>query len=151
MMRSRPSVRLLPCLIGLLGAASGAACSDPPTAPTPVLIEETFTGTVATGGVDAKVFEVAYQANYSDASITVTSLNTVAGSTPSPTTIGEGFGTIAADGGCARDPSYSATAAAVGQELRAAAVFLDGPYCVQVFDAGSISEPVTYGLLVRHY
>ena len=151
MMRSRPFARLLPCLVGLLVAASAAACSDPPTAPTPVLIEDTFTGTVSTGGADTKTFVVQYQANYSDASVIVTSLSTAATGTPLTTTIGVGFGTVAADGSCARDPNFSSAAAVIGQELLATGVFLDGTYCIQVFDAGSLTEPVAYGVTVRHY
>jgi hypothetical protein len=150
-MRSRTTARSLPYFVGLLVAALGAACSDPPTAPTPVLITDTFTGTIAPAGLDAKPFVVKYQADYSDASVTITGVTTVANATPLTITLGVGFGRIATDGSCARDPSYSSAAAVIGQELTAEGVFLDGTYCIQVFDAGTLTEPVAYSLTVKHY
>jgi len=150
-MRSRTPARLLPYLVGLLVAAVGAACSDPPTAPTPVLISDTFTGTVAPAGLDAKSFVVTYQADYSDASVRITAINTVANATPLTITLGVGFGIVAADGSCARDPNFSSAAAVIGQELTATGVFLNGTYCIQVFDAGTLTEPVAYALTINHY
>jgi hypothetical protein len=126
-------------------------CAKSPTAPEAVLATETFTGTVQVGGADAKTFTVAYAQSASDASVTVTSLATAEGSTPVAATIGVGFGTIAADGSCARNTGYTATAATIGQELVASSAFGPGSFCVQVFDAGTLTEATTYGLLVKHY
>jgi hypothetical protein len=142
---------MLPYIVGLLVVALGAACSNPPTAPSPILVTVPFTGTLEVEGTDSKTFVVNYAADFSDASVTITAINTVAGATPLTITLGVGFGMVAADGSCARTPSLSASAAAVGQELITPSVFLDGAYCVVVFDAGTLTEPVTYGLTVQHY
>jgi hypothetical protein len=132
------------------GAAIAAGCGQP-TAPSPILASDLFTGTIAVQGSDTKSFVVAYDKEFSDGSVTVTAISKAADATPLAITIGVGFGVTAADGSCVRDPTFSAAAAAIGQELVATGVFFAGTYCVQVFDAGTLTEPVTYALTVRHY
>ena len=139
--------------LGILTAASVllGACGQPtePT-PVPVLATETFTGSLAQLGKDAKTFTVNYTGDYSDAAVTVNSLTTAGGAALS-TTIGIAFGTLAFDASCTPAASYTATAATLGQELRAPVVFYAGKYCVLIFDSGTLTENVTYSLTVKHY
>lgn len=129
-----------------------AGCGNKNTAPTPVLTTDTFTGTVGVLGTSNQNFVVNYALSYSDAAVKVTSLKTVATSTDVNKTIGIGFGTIAFDGSCARSATYTATAATINQLLTASGVFVGTTqYCVQVFDAGTLTEPVTYTIEVQHY
>jgi hypothetical protein len=141
-------------LAGLLTLTTlAAACggTSQPTAPTPVLATENFTGTVAVGGADSKRFTVSYADSASDASITVTSLTKVSDGTAVTTTIGVAFGTIAFDQSCAASANYTASAANLNQEYVAQGAFGPGPYCVRIYDAGTLTEPVNYAVTVKHY
>jgi hypothetical protein len=143
---SRPAAAAVICLGMFLGA-----CSKSPTAPTPVLATETLTGTVQVGGVDSKPFTVNYTGDVSDGSLTLNTLTSVTTGTAVATTIGVGFGTPAFDGSCVRSATYTATAATLGQEMIATGAFGPGTYCVQVFDAGTLTEPLSYSLTLKHY
>jgi hypothetical protein len=143
-----------PSLAPLLLAAftvTAAACNNGSTTPTPVLSTENLTGTVAVQGSDSKRFTVNYALTASDASVTVTGLTTAAGAAVT-TTIGVAFGQVAFDGSCTAAAQYTANAATIGQELVAYGAFL-GPivYCIKVFDAGTLTEPLNYAITVKHY
>ncbi|MEO7189873.1 MAG: hypothetical protein ABI051_02325 [Vicinamibacterales bacterium] len=140
-----------PLVVGLLLAAAAAGCSKNPAAPTPVLTTETFTGSLQVLGSSSKNFTVNYSLSASDASVTVTSLTTSANSTPITTTIGIGFGVPAFDGTCTRSATYSSSVAAINQELPALGVFGQGTYCVQIFDAGTLTQAANYTFVVKHY
>jgi hypothetical protein len=147
--------RLPKAAIGLalaLIAAGAAGCGNKTVTPTPVLTTENFTGTLAVLGSDSKRFTVAYTADISDASITVTNLTTVSTGTPLAVTIGVAFGTPAFDGSCTPSASFTANSATINQELVASGVFI-GPntYCVRIFDNGTLTEPTNYALTVKHY
>lgn len=137
--------------LGLLALTTLAGCGKSPVGPTPELTTETYTGTVKTGGSDFKTFVVNYALTSSDASVTVTAITSVATSTAIDTTIGVGFGNIAFDGSCTRAAAYTATAAKVSQELIASGAFGAGTYCVQVYDAGTLTEAINYAITVKHY
>jgi hypothetical protein len=148
--------RVLASLSFSVGAAllalGVAGCSKSPTSPTPVLATDTFTGTVALLGADSKSFTVNYAYSISDAAVTLKSLTSVATSAPVSSTIGIAFGQIAFDGGCQRVSTFTATSVTVGQApLVAASAFQNGTYCVQVFDNGTLTEPVNYTIDVQHY
>jgi len=132
--------------------AAGCGSSNQPTAPTetPVLSTETFTGTVQPAGKDSKAFTVTYSSDYSDASITLTALTNASGAAVQ-TTMGLAFGTIAFDTSCTPAAQLTAPTAAIGQELRTPAVFYSGKYCVSIFDAGTVTEPLNYSITVKHY
>jgi peptidoglycan hydrolase-like protein with peptidoglycan-binding domain len=131
---------------------AAVACSNAnQTGPTPELTAENFTGTLAVAGTDSRNFTVVLAGATSDASVTVTSLTTVSTQTAVLTTIGIGFGIIASDGTCSRNTTYSNSAATLNQEYVAQSAFSAGTFCVQIFDAGTLTEPVTYALTVRHY
>jgi hypothetical protein len=138
----------------LLLAFAASACGKSPTSPTPTLVTETFTGTLAPKGTSSKPFAVSYALDYSDASVTVTSLTTTANATPITSTIGIGFGVIGFDGSCTRDAGYTADAASLNQELIASGVFINGAginYCVQIYDVGTLTEAANYTFVVKHY
>ena len=148
-MRLRPRLSHAATFVLLAGVALSGCGST--TSPTPTLSTETLTGTVKTGGSDSKSFTVNYASSASDASVAVTALKTAAAGTDLAVTIGVGFGSVAFDGSCTRSAAYSATAAQVNQELIASGAFSAGTYCVQVFDAGTLTEDATYTLTVKHY
>jgi hypothetical protein len=151
-MFARSETRRLGILLGTFVLAFVAGCGNKNTSPSPVLTTETFSGTVAMQGTSNQNFTVNYQLGYSDAAAKITSLKTVANGTDVNKTIGVGFGTIAFDGGCSRSATYTANAATINQLLTASGIFF-GPtvYCVQVFDAGTLTEPVVYTIEVQHY
>lgn len=150
-MSSSPVRRTLAplCLLATLTGAAG--CGNQAVTPTPVLSTETFTGTLPVLGADSKRFTVTYSLAATDASITVTSLTTVANGTSVSTTISVAFGSIAFDGSCTASPNYTAATAAINQELIATGVFSPGQYCVKIWDIGTLTEPTNYGLTVKHF
>lgn len=151
-MYARSETRRFGLFLGTLVLALAAGCGNKNTSPTPVLTTDTFSGTVAVLGTSNQNFTVNYALGYSDAAVKVTSLKTVANATDVTKTIGIGFGQIAFDGSCARSATYTATAATLNQLLTASGVFYGTQqFCVQVFDAGTLTEPVTYTIEVQHY
>jgi hypothetical protein len=136
----------------LLGLVAG--CGSSPTAPTATLVTETFTGTLSPRGLSFHTFNVNYDAAYSDASVTVTRLVTVADGTEQPITVGVGFGTVSV-GACTRAAILTNAVAQYNTELPTnGSPFLAGPYCIAVFDnldAPTVTEPLTYTLTVKHY
>jgi hypothetical protein len=150
-MYARSETRRIGLVLGAIVLTLAAGCGNKNTSPTPVLTTDTFSGTLGVLGTSNQNFTVNYALSYSDAAVKVTSLKTVANPTDVTKTIGVGFGQIAFDGGCTRSTTYTATAAAINQVLTASGVFVQGTYCVQIFDAGTLTEPVTYTLEVQHY
>jgi len=103
-------------------------------------------------GTASHNFTVTYSAAATNASITVTSLATVADQTPQAITIGVGFGYLNL-GVCT--VVLSNPAAPIGTELpTTTAPFQGATYCVQIFDnqaSPTVTEPLTYTLTVKHY
>ncbi len=131
----------------LLVAASACTTDDPtvntniPLVPTQPVVE-TFSGTVAPGGKDEKVFSIVQGNGGLD--ITLTSLNP-------PVVIGLGAGSWDPVAGCTlgtnatrnvtpgTSPQLSFTGVPVGQ------------YCVRVFDVGTLTATASYTINVAHY
>jgi hypothetical protein len=138
----------------LIAGSAGCGSSSSPAAPAPdpTIISETFTGTIGPLGTDSHTFTVVYAGGTSNASITVTSLVTVANQTPQAITIGVGFGSLN-NGVCTA--ALTIPAAAIGAELQTTtSPFLAGGYCVLVFDnpaAPTVPEPLTYTIKVNHF
>ena len=133
-----------------------AGCGSP-TAPTPTLQTETFTGTLQPLGVDFKTFSINYTQSPTDLSVTVGTLTTVASASPvTGITIGIGVGSVS---GSTCVMQVQTPSAALGQELFAPNGASAGTYCVQIFDcptgatgcASTLTEPVNYSLTVKHY
>jgi hypothetical protein len=154
---SRRSARRIavlgPCaLLFSLAAACGS-----PTAPTPTLQTENFSGTLQPLGLDFKTFSIGYTQGATDLSITVNGLTTVANATPvTGITIGIGLGAVSASS-CVLQ--IQAPAATLGQELFAPNGASAGSYCVQIFDCPTgatgctptLTEAVNYTMTVKHY
>jgi hypothetical protein len=140
----------------IVGAAVGCGGNTPsaPSTPAAVLNTESFSGTIAPGGTASNAFTVLYSAAYSDASVTIMSLTTVADGTAQPITIGIGFGTTSL-GVCSRASQYSNPTAPLNTELQTSgAPFIAGTFCVQLFDnpnAPTVTEPLNYTISVKHY
>ena len=157
-MYRRAAARLSPIALAaiLLGLTTSCKGSNP-TAPTPVLQTETFTGTLQPLGLDVKTFAVVYAQSTTDLSVIVNSLTTVASSAPvTGITIGVGFG---APSGSTCSLQIQTPVATLGQELFAPNGASPGTYCVQIFDCPTgatgctslLTEAVTYSMTVKHY
>jgi hypothetical protein len=149
-MGSRALTRWTSLLLGSVVLVGSVGCHST-TNPTPTLQTDTFTGTLEKLGTVSRNFDVQYALTVSDASLTVTSMTTVADGTPVTTTIGIGFGSIAFDGSCSRSTTYSANTANIGQELIASGVFSNATYCFQIYDLGTLTEPINWTVVVKHY
>lgn len=141
-------------LFGLLAhVVVVSACSDSPTEPTPTLETETFSGTLAPLGVASHTFNVAYGGT-SDASVTVTRLVAASDSSDRAITIGVGFGSVNV-GVCTRAAAYTNPKADLNVELNTnGGAFPAGQWCVAIFDntdAPTVTEPLLYTMVVKHY
>jgi hypothetical protein len=153
----RRAARLSPIALGTILLAVVTSCNKSPTAPTPVLQTETFSGTLQPLGLDIKTFAVVYSQSSTDLSVIINGLTTVAGSTPvTGITIGIGFGAVS---GSTCSLQVQTPVAVLGQELFAPNGASPGTYCVQIFDCPSgttgctstLTEAVTYSMTVKHY
>jgi hypothetical protein len=142
LMSSRTMARLGSMMLAMALLAGAGSCKAA-AAPSPVLATETFTGTLPVLGMAFHTFTIKYAFATTDLSATVSTLNV----TPA-VTIGLGFGTVS---GTTCAVQVSTTTAAVGQELFAPNGASAGTYCVQIFDAGSLTDTTAYTLTVKHY
>jgi hypothetical protein len=125
-----------------------AGCGGSPAAPTPVAKSEAFTGTLVPLGADFKTFTITTQ-GATDLSVTINTLTTVANATPvTGITIGVGFGSVSGSACVLQVQNSTAT---LGQELFAPNGASPGNYCVQIFDASTLTEAVTYSLTIKHF
>jgi hypothetical protein len=131
------------------GGTTAAAAS-----PSAVLSTDSFTGTISPLGAASHTFTVNYSGAYTNASLTVTSLTTVASAAAQAITVGVGFGTSNL-GVCTRSSTYTNPAAPLNTELpTTGSPFIAGVYCVQVFDnpdSSTVTEPLNYAITVKHY
>lgn len=128
--------------VGFLLLTLGAGCKSP-APPSPVLAAETFTGTLAPQAVASHTFTVKYAFSATDLSVIVNSLAPLSG-----ITVGVAFGTVS---GTTCTVAVSQPAAPIGQELFANGGASAGTYCVQIFDAGTLTDTVNYSITVKHY
>ncbi len=140
-MKSVLHLKSLVLALALLTTVTVAGCSDEdtPTTPTPRTVEQvTWSTNLATGGATSRSFRTTRNGTVS---ITLQSL---AGSTT--LRAGLGVGIPLGDGtGCVLSRSVETTAGATAQlELSVDA----GSYCVQVYDPGTLTQPVGFTLLL---
>jgi hypothetical protein len=156
-MYRRAAARLSPIAFGAILLGLISSCNKTPTAPTPVLQTETFTGTLQPLGLDVKTFAVVYTQSSTDLSVIINSLTTVTGSTAvTGITMGIGFGAVS---GSTCSLQVQTPVATLGQELFAPNGASPGTYCVQIFDCptgttgctSTLTEAVTYSMTVKHY
>ena len=130
--------------------AGVAGCNKSSTFPTPTLMTEEFSGALDVGGESFDTFTVEYPFTGTDVTVTVVSLTLAATGAP-VTTIGVGFGSITGET-CTRAASATQNAANVGQEYTTQnSLFVQGLYCVSVFDTGTLTGTSTYVVRVKHY
>jgi hypothetical protein len=121
---------------GCTGSNSTATITTPATTTT-----DTFTGTVAVGGSDFKTFTVAQTG-------TINVTLTAAG--PPPTIfMGLGVGTPSLSACALTSGNTTITPAGTTAQLPFSSV-APGSYCVQVYDVGNQTAPVTYSVTVAH-
>jgi len=124
-------------LLILVVAACGSDNSTPTTpSNTPSAMSETWSSTVAPGGQSTRSFTV-------NASGTISVTVTAAGAT-----VGVGVGLPRlSGGGCRLGVTVNASAATNPQISTPADA---GQYCVQVYDLGTLSDPVGFALKIDH-
>jgi hypothetical protein len=132
----------LALVLVLLSAFSAVACGDdapPPTTPVPdTTASVTWSTTIANGGATSRSFRTTRNGTVS------INLQSFGGSTTLKA--GLGVGIPLGDGtGCVLSRSVEATAGATAQlELAVDA----GSYCVQVYDPGTLTQPVGFTILL---
>jgi hypothetical protein len=141
----------LAAAVTLLGLT--ASCSkNSPTTPTATLVTEDKSGTLVIGGTDTKTFTVNYTYDYTPASVTLKSVTSTATGAPLSITLGLSFGSVNSfDQSCTRSSQATQNAAAIGVENATGSIFSVGPFCMQAFDAGTLTEPVNYTVTIKHY
>lgn len=125
-------------------AAVAAACSGDidnfPTTPDPVIVTETFSGSLnINGGVTHNVFTGAT----GQVIATLTSL----GENP-PAKVGFSLGTLGSTGVCT--VVLVNDSAVVTSVLQGTVSNLSGSLCARVYDVGSLTGPVSYTFTVQH-
>ena len=124
-------------------AAAGAGCSGEinnlPTTPDPVIVTETFTGTINVNG--AATHNV-----FTSATGTVTATLTSLGEN-APAKIGFSMGTLA---GATCTAILTNDNAVVTSNLLGTVSTLGGSLCVRIYDVGALTESVSYTFTVTH-
>jgi hypothetical protein len=131
--------------VALVLALSAAACdtntsSPSTTTPSVTIIAEMFTGTVDAGGSAFHEFTVSQPGQ-------VSTMLTAAGP-PSTITMGLGIG-VPSGSTCAVLPGASKNTPA-GPIAQLSGTVSAGTLCVQVYDVGNQTNPITYSVTVIH-
>lgn len=140
-MRSALHLKPLVLALALLTTVTVAGCSDDETPTTPATrnVEQvTWSTNLATGGATSRSFKTTR-----NGTVSIT-LQSVGGSTTQA--VGLGVGIPLGDGtGCVLSRSVETTSGSTAQlELSVDA----GSYCVQVYDLGTLTQPVGFTLLL---
>lgn len=139
-------------LSGLALVGTSAACKKNSTLPTPVQSTDQISGTVQKSGESVKTFDVNYSLSATPASVTVTGLTLASTGAALNTTIGVAFGTFNTfDSTCTRAAAATNAAAIIGTEYETQALFVQGKFCISVFDGGTLTEATNYTLTIKHY
>jgi hypothetical protein len=129
-------------LVPIVAAAVGCSgdIDNLPTTPDPVIVTETFTGTLnVNGGVTQNVFTGATGA--------VSAILTSLGDNP-PARVGFSMGTLGSSGVCTA--VLVNDNAVVNTALAGTVSTLAGSLCVRVYDTGALTEPVNFTFTVTH-
>lgn len=140
-MTASPRFKSLVFVAVLLTSVSAAGCDDdapPTTPPSPTTASVTWTTNLATAGASSRSFTTTRTG-----SVSIT-LQALGGSTT--LRAGLGVGIPLGDGtGCVLSRSVETTAGSTAQlELTVDA----GDYCVQVYDPGTLTQPVSFTVLL---
>jgi len=134
------------CLALSVSACNNSTNTTSPTPATPSLTE-TFSGVVQPGMSDAHNFTVT-QAGEVDVTLTSAVMNTAAG--PLATIqMGVGIGSPTATT-CPAPLAFGSVIVSAGPNIAGSIIANAGTYCIDVFDVGNQSGPVTYTVTVAH-
>ena len=137
-----------PFIYGLLlvpFALMAGACSSVydsfPTTPDPVIVTDTFTGTINVNGAASHPF-------FTAATGTVTATLSSLGETP-PAMVGFSLGTFSGTT-CSITTGLFNDKAVVSSVVQGTVATLGGTLCVRINDVGSLTGPVPYEIKVQH-
>ncbi len=137
----RPKSVSVPALVLLAGLAFAACGDDAPTGPTeqpPTEVTETFSGSLSVNGAVTHPFTVGRAGN------AIATLTTLA--PDSTSVIGLSLGTW---NGVSCQIIIAADTATQGTSVVGTASA--GTFCARVYDVSRITQPVEYGITVRHF
>jgi len=132
--------RFFPVALALVLASAACGGSSSSTTPSTTTTTDTFNGTVAVGSADFHPFTVT---TTGQVNVTLT-----AAGPPSTITMGIGVGLVSGStctivaGGSVNTPA--------GTSAQLNGTVSPGTYCVQVFDIGNQTAPITYTVTVNH-
>ena len=127
--------------LALLAGACSSIYDSLPTTPDPVIVTDVFTGTLNMNGAAAHPF-------FTSATGSVTATLTSLGETP-PTHVGFSLGTFSG-ATCSVNSGLFIDKAVVNSVITGTVATLGGSLCVRIFDAGTLTAPVTYEIKVQH-
>jgi hypothetical protein len=132
-------LRALAVSVAVLAAGCSGEIANFPTTPDPVIVTETFTGTINVNGA-------ATHPVFTGATGTVTATITSLGDN-APAKIGFSMGTLA---GATCTVVLHNDNAVVTTVLSGTVSTLNGSLCVRVYDVGALTESVSYTFTVTH-
>ena len=133
-------LRLLIVPIAAIAFGCSGDINNLPTTPDPVVVTETFTGTLTINGAATHFV-------FTTATGTVTATMASLGET-APAKVGFSMGTLGSSSVCTvvlTNDNAVVTSALVGTVST-----LAGSLCVRIYDVGALTEPVDYTITVSH-
>jgi hypothetical protein len=127
--------------LALMAGACSSIYDDLPTTPDPVIVTDTFTGTINVNGAASHPF-------FTSATGTVTATLSSLGETP-PAAVGFSLGTYSGTT-CSVTTGLYSDKAVVNSVVQGTVSTLGGSLCVRIYDVGSLTAPVTYEIKVQH-
>ena len=132
-------LRLLIASLAITASACSGLIDELPTTPDPVIITETFNGTLTVNGAATHQF-------FTSATGTVTATLTSLGENP-PENVGFSMGTMS---GSTCNIVLANDRAVVTSIVTGTVSTLSGALCVRVYDVGKLTGPVDYTFTVSH-
>ncbi|HXK11083.1 MAG TPA: hypothetical protein VMT70_15655 [Vicinamibacteria bacterium] len=127
-------------LAAAVAACGGSSTASTLTAPSGILVTDTFNGTVPVAGLDFHAFTVT-----TGGTVNITLL---AAGPPPTITMGLALGTPS--GTTCALISGAGTTTAAGTTSQLTGSLAAGAYCVEVFDVGNAASPISYTVAVAH-
>jgi len=127
--------------LALMAGACSSVYDTFPTTPDPVIVTETFTGTININGAATHSF-------FTSATGSVTATLTSLGETP-PTNVGFSLGTFSGTT-CSVNVGLFSDKAVVNTVVIGTVSTLGGSLCVRINDVGALTESVPYTITVQH-
>jgi len=133
-------LRVLLCGLAFTVSACNGLIDDLPTTPDPVIVTETFTGTLTVNGGQTHQF-------FTSATGAVTATLTSLGDVPADQAVGFSMGTMA---GSTCTIVLANDQAVVTSVLTGTVSTLQGALCIRMYDVGKLAGPVDYTFTVSH-